>query len=112
MTSASIRDLPITHGEAQRIPKSAPLDNLLQLGVPAVRQLTRRKRTLGEWLHVNHRRLREIAAATVGVVAPVVAAFEWHPWAGLIATGIAALIWERLAFGNEDGAGNHRAGDR
>jgi hypothetical protein len=110
----SIRDLPITHGEAQRLraPRQAPLDNVVDMVSPVARSVTRRRRRFGEWLAVNHRRLREIAAATIGVVAPIVAAFEWHPWLGLIATGVGALLWERLAFGVDETPGNHRAGEQ
>ena len=112
---SSIRELPITHGEAQALAREAavrqaPLDNLVELVTPMLEHSRRRRRSIGEWMRVNHRRMREILAATTGCVAPVVAAYEWHPWAGLIATGVAALIWDKLAFAAEDTPGAHRDG--
>lgn len=111
---SSVRDLPITHGDAQRLQaaaaRQAPLDNLVDMVTPMLERSRRRRRTLGEWVKVNGRRCREIAAATVGVAAPTVAAFEWHLWAGLLALGISALLWEKLSFASEDVPGSHRGG--
>lgn len=33
--------------------------------------------------------------ATVGFGAPCVAAFEWQSWAGWVAVGVAALLWDK-----------------
>lgn len=104
----------LTHGEfAARARRQAPLDNVVTMVAPAARQVTVRKRRLGEWLRVNHRRAREIVIAFAGVAALDVAAFQWHELAGWVAAGIGIIVAEKLAFGAEDSApGSHRAGAR
>lgn len=49
------------------------------------------------WLQRYGRRLKEGIVAAVACGLPTVAAFQWHTWAGLIATGVAVLIVDAAA---------------
>ena len=108
----TMTDQAMTHGEfAARARRQAPLDNVVTMVAPAARQVTVRKRRLGEWLRVNHRRAREIVTAFAGCAALDVAAFQWHPLIGWVVAGVGLIVAERLAFGAEDETpGSHRAG--
>lgn len=43
----------------------------------------------------NSLKIRTGFFATVGFGAPCVAAFEWQSWAGWVAVGVAALLWDK-----------------
>lgn len=49
------------------------------------------------WLQRYGRRLKEGVVAAVVCGLPTVAAFQWHTWAGLVATGIAVLVVDAAA---------------
>lgn len=49
------------------------------------------------WIHRHGRRLKEGLVAAVACGLPTAAAWQWHTWAGLIATGVAVLIVDAAA---------------
>lgn len=49
------------------------------------------------WLQRYGRRVKEGFVAAVACGLPTVAAFQWHLWAGLVASGVAVLVVDAAA---------------
>ncbi len=85
---------PVRNGE-----KTSLLDNAFGAFVPkTVPSTTPRRelrRVLVAWAKRNSIQIRNGVFATVGFGSPCVAAFEWQSWAGWIAVGVAALLWDK-----------------
>jgi hypothetical protein len=79
------------------------LGSAYQVFAPKVREAAKssRRGTVATWFRGRARQVREFVVDTVALGAPTVAAYQWHEWAGLVATGIAVLVlhWavERVA---------------
>jgi hypothetical protein len=63
----------------------------------------RKRLRVAERLKTHAVTIRHSLFAAVGFGAPTVAAWEWHHWAGWIATGVAALLFEYTVVGAEGG---------
>lgn len=79
--------------------KTSLLGNAFGNFVPKVVSTTKprreMRRVLVAWAHRNSGQIRNGFFATVGFGSPCVAAFEWQSWAGWIALGVAALLWDK-----------------
>lgn len=82
------------------------LGSAYQVFAPKVREAAKapRRRNVGGWFRKHARQVRELLVDTVALGAPTVAAWQWHEWAGLVATGVAVLVlhWavERAGVGD------------
>jgi len=79
-------------------PQRKPLlHSALGVFVPKPRAAVITGQQTPSWLARHGRRLKEGVVATVACGLPTAAAFQWHTWAGLIATGIAVLVIDAAA---------------
>lgn len=58
-------------------------------------RVARRPGRVVAWLRARRTQVRHAVVSTVAFGCPTAAAFTWHVWAGLVATGIAVLLVDR-----------------